>query len=131
MSKHEDRVAYMILLHTDVIYKCIYILDVISNVNIQIDPFATLVPKLPKSKIYLHILDITSRIHIHIWRPPGRLNGGGLGGRMPPHESKTSKIRLLRKNVYTSRFWTPNPKSCNIHIYHFHISEWFTLDFCQ
>jgi hypothetical protein len=45
----------------------IYILDVISNVNIRIDPFATLVPKLPKSiiYIYIHILDITSRIHIH------------------------------------------------------------------
>ena len=33
----------------------IYILDVISNVNIRIDPFATLVPKLPKSIIYISI----------------------------------------------------------------------------
>ena len=27
------------------------------------------------------------------------------------------------KNVDTSRFWTGKPKSCNIYIYHFHISE--------
>jgi hypothetical protein len=33
----------------------IYILDVISNVNIRIDPFATLVPELPKSRIYIYI----------------------------------------------------------------------------
>jgi len=87
----------------------IYILDVISNVNIRIDPFATLVPKLPKSiiyiyihilditsgtYIYMHILDITSRIHIHIWRPPGRHNGG-LGGRMPPQESKSDRCEEL------------------------------------
>ena len=77
------------------------------NVNMRVDPFAALVPKLPKSGyifwvlypmsifgsihlqhwypnyqnlniyiyIYIRILDITSRIHIHIWRPPDRLNG--------------------------------------------------------
>ena len=33
----------------------IYILDVISNVNIRIDSFATLVPELPKSEIYISI----------------------------------------------------------------------------
>ena len=33
----------------------IYIMDVISNVNIRVDPFATLVPKLPKSRIYIYI----------------------------------------------------------------------------
>ena len=37
--------------------------------------------------IYIHIPDITSRIHIHIWGPPGRLNGGGSGGADAPQES--------------------------------------------
>ena len=74
--------------------------------------------------IYIPIIDITSRIHIHIWRPPGRLNWGGLGGRMPPQESKSDlnhnwaelwlvknifytvwvQIQWLEKIVYTSRF---------------------------
>ena len=34
--------------------------------------------------IYIYILDITSRIHIHIWRPPGRLNGGSGGADARP-----------------------------------------------
>jgi hypothetical protein len=41
----------------------IYILDVKSNVNIRADPFATLVPKLPKSE-YIYILDVTSNVNI-------------------------------------------------------------------
>jgi len=45
--------------------------------------------------IYIHILDITSRIHIHIWRPPGRLNGRVWGGRMPPQESKFDRCGKL------------------------------------
>jgi hypothetical protein len=46
-----------------------------------------------------------------------------------PKLVQKSKIRPLRKNVYTSRFLTPNPKSYNTHIYHFHISESLNLDF--
>ena len=87
----------------------IYILDVISNVNIRIDPFTTLVPKLPRSRIYIyiyihilditsriyiHILDITSKIHIQIWKPPGRLNGG-VWGADAPQESKSDRCEQM------------------------------------
>jgi hypothetical protein len=44
-------------------------------------------------------------------------------------QSQKSKIRPLRKNVYTSRFSTVTPKSYNTHIYHFHISESLDLVF--
>ena len=33
------------------------------------------------------------------------------------HKFQKSKIRPLRTNVYTSRFSTQNPKSCNTHNY--------------
>ena len=48
-----------------------------------------------------------------------------------PNNSQKSKIRPLRKNVYTSRFSTRNPKNGNTHIYHFHISESLNLAFFQ
>ena len=35
------------------------------------------------------------------------------------------------KNADTSRFWTQNPKSSNIHIYHFHILELLNLKFSK
>ena len=41
-------------------------------------------------------------------------------------KNPTSKIIQdldAEKNVDTSRFWTGKPKSCNIHIYHFHVLE--------
>ena len=34
-------------------------------------------------------------------------------------------------NADTSRFWTQNPKSCNIHTSNFHISELLNLDFSK
>ena len=46
----------------------------------------------------------------------------------------TSKIIQdldAEQNVDTSRFWTRNPKSCNIHIYHFHVLELLNLDFSK
>jgi hypothetical protein len=36
------------------------------------------------TQIWIYILDVISRIHIHIWRPPGRLNGGVWGVGCPP-----------------------------------------------
>jgi hypothetical protein len=50
----------------------IYILDVISNVNIRIDPFATLVPKLPKSGYIfwmLYPMSIFGSTHLQHWYP--------------------------------------------------------------
>ena len=37
--------------------------------------------------------------------------------RLVPNKSRKSQIRPLRRIVYTSRFSTGNPKSCNTHIY--------------
>ena len=42
---------------------------------------------------------------------------------------QSSRNWMLNKNVDTSRFWTRKPKSCNIHIYHFHVLELLNLDF--
>ena len=47
-------------------------------------------------------------------------------------KNPTSKIIQdldAERNVDTSRFRTGKPKKCNIHIYHFHISESHHLDF--
>ncbi len=67
-----------------------------------------MVPKLPKSGIYIyiyiHILDITSRIHIHIWRPPGRLNGGSGGADAPPG-IKTLIIITIPMNYKCPLYW--------------------------
>jgi hypothetical protein len=41
---------------------------------------------------------------------------------------KCKNVRTWKK-VYTSRFWTGEPKSCNPHIYHVHISKSLNLDF--
>ena len=49
-------------------------------------------------------------------------------------KNPTSKITQdldAERNVDTSRFWTRKPNSCNIHIYHFHISELLNLDFSK
>ena len=49
-------------------------------------------------------------------------------------KNPTSKIIQdvdAETNVDTSRFWTGKPKSCNIHIYHFHVLESPHLDFFQ
>ena len=48
------------------------------------------------------------------------------------YKNPTSKIIQdldAEKNVDASRFGTGKPKSCNIHIYHFHVLESPHLDF--
>ena len=78
----------------------ICILDVISTIWIYI-----YIPEYVH--IYIHILDITSRIHIHIWRPPGRLNGGVWGGGCPPRNQV--KFRLLAApGQYIDFTWNPH-----------------------
>ena len=43
--------------------------------------------------------------------------------------SKTTQDLDAGKNVDASRFWTGKPKSCNIHIYNFHVLELLNLVF--
>jgi hypothetical protein len=84
------------------IYIYIYILDVKSNVNIRADPFATLVPKLPKSG-YIYILDVKSNVNI----------------RTDPFATLVPK---LPTSGYIYIFWMLNPMSIFRPI---HLQHWY------
>ena len=93
---------------------------------------------VPHRHDYIYIQLDTNYIYIYIYskpRNPGptdslELQVAGCWLASQPTSqgaSQPAKIRPLRKNVYTSRFSTPNPKSCNTHTYHFHISKSLNL----
>ena len=83
--------------------QCQYSDRSICNIGTQITKIQT---------IYIHILDITSRIHIHIWRPPGRLNGGVWGCGCPPRNHIYIYIPVFKTSG--------GPKWCRHHLANVH-----------
>jgi hypothetical protein len=106
----------------------IYILDVKSNVNIRTDPFATLVPKLPKSGYIFWMLNpmsIFGPIHLQHWYP----NYPNLDIYIPDVKSNvnirtvpfaTLVPKLPHLDIYI--FWMLNPMSIfgPIHLQHWY-----------